>query len=320
MEKILITPRSYGKYDPSVEDLLTQAGYTLVRNPVGRILTKEEMMQAIAGCSGVIIGVDPLDTDVLRCAPNLRAVSKYGVGTDNIDLDYCKAHDIAVSITRGANAQAVADYAFSLLCACARKIPLINSCCHERDWTKRMGLDIYGKKLGILGLGAIGKGVAERATGFHMEVLAYDLYWDEAYANAHGIRFAQPDEIFSVCDFISLHLPLTEQTRYLVDAAALARMKPECVLINTARGELIDETALVRALKNHSIAAAGLDVFREEPPENPALYELDNLIMGAHCAASTPGASMAMSRMATENLLQNLNPSKERCDGSSRNL
>ena len=188
-----------------------------------------------------------MDKDVLSCAPKLRAVSKYGVGTDNIDLDYCKEHGIGVTITRGANSQAVADYAFSMLCACARKIPAIDHYCHAQDWTKRMGLDIYGKKLGILGLGAIGKGVAERASGFHMEILAYDVYWNEDYAVQH-----------------------------------------------------------VKALQNGQIAAAGLDVFREEPPKNPALYGLENLIMGAHCAASTQGASIAMSRMATENIVKAL--------------
>lgn len=306
MKKILITPRSYGKYNPDIANLLSDAGYTTVQNPFGRIMTKAEMMEQIQDCVGIIIGVDPLDADVLRCAPQLRAVSKYGVGTDNIDLDYCKAHSIEVSVTRGANSQAVADYAFSLLCACARKIPLIDRFCHEQDWAKRMGMDIYGKKLGILGLGAIGKGVAERAAGFHMDVLAYDLFWDETYATAKGIHYAPPEEIFSACDFISLHLPLTEQTRKIVDKAALTRMKPEAVLINTARGELIDEPALIEALRTGRIAAAGLDVFCEEPPTNADLYQLDNLIMGAHCAASTPGASMTMSRMATENLLQML--------------
>ena len=146
----------------------------------------------------------------------------------------------------------------------------------------------------------------ERASGFHMEILAYDVYWNEDYAVQHGIRYAEPAEIFKECDFISLHLPLTEQTYGIVNEAALSQMKKNAVLINTARGELIDEDALVKALQNGQIAAAGLDVFREEPPKNPALYGLENLIMGAHCAASTQGASIAMSRMATENIVKAL--------------
>ncbi len=306
MDKILITPRSYGKTDSSVLEQIRQAGYEPVVNPYGQILTKQQITQAIADCVGVIVGVDPLDADVLAAAPGLRAVAKYGVGTDNIDLDYCKAHGIPVSITQGANANAVADYAFSLLCACARRLPYINGLCHEKKWNKVLGLDIYGKTIGVLGLGAIGKGVAKRAQGFDMKVLAYDVFWNAEYAEAQGIQFAKPEEIFKTCDFISLHLPLTDETRGIINAESIASMKPNCVLINTARGGLIDEQALIDALREGKIAGAGIDVFNEEPPANEALYTLDNLVMGSHCAASTNGASETMSRMATENLLRDL--------------
>ena len=306
MEKILITPRSYGKTDSSVLDLIKEAGYEPVVNPYGQILNKEQMQQELADCVGVIIGVDPLDAEVLACAPKLRAIAKYGVGTDNIDKEYCAAHNIPVSITQGANANAVADYAFSLICACARKIPYINGLCHEKKWNKVLGLDIYGKTIGIMGLGAIGKGVAKRAAGFGMRVLAYDVFWNDQYAAENNIQFAQPEEIFKTCDFISLHLPLTDDTRNIINADSIALMKPNCVLINTARGGLIDEKALIDALRDGKIAGAGVDVFNEEPPANEALYQLDNLIMGSHCAASTNGASETMSRMATENLLRDL--------------
>ena len=306
MQKVLITPRSFGKYSGEFLDMLRKAGYTPVVNQGGQIFTKEQLKEQIAGCVGVIVGVDPLDAEVLACAPDLRAVSKYGVGTDNIDLAYCKDHGIPVTITQGANSNAVADYAFTLLCCCARRVTQIDRQCHERDWRKVMGLDICGKTIGILGLGAIGRGVARRAAGFSMQVKAYDVFWDASYAQANNIAYAQPQEIFSTCDFISLHLPLTEETRNIINDAAFAQMKPECVLINTARGGLIDEAALIRALRDHRIAAAGIDVFREEPPADPELYKLDNLIMGSHCAASTVGASNMMSQMATENLLRSL--------------
>ena len=306
MEKVLITPRSYGKYRTAVVDEIRNAGYEPILNPYGQILTKDQLKALLPDCAGVIVGVDPLDADVLSCAPNLRAISKYGVGTDNIDMEYCKAHGIPVTITRGANSNAVADYAFTLLCCCARRVTEIDRQCHARDCHKMMGLDIYGKSIGILGLGAIGRGVAQRAAGFSMQVKAYDVFWDAAYAEAHGIAYAEPQEIFSTCDFISLHLPLTDETRNLVDDAAFSLMKPSCILVNTARGGLIDERALIRALQDHRIAAAGIDVFQEEPPADPDLYKLDNLIMGSHCAASTVGASDTMSQMATDNLLQSL--------------
>ena len=255
-------------------------------------------MEQIRGCVGVIVGVDPLDAEVLACAPRLRAVSKYGVGVDNIDQQYCEGHQIPVTVTRGANTQAVADYAFSLLCCCARRIVQIHESCRAHDWKKMVGL--YGKALGILGFGAIGKAVAKRASGFDMQVKAYDTFWDAAYAASHGIQRSGLEEIFKLCDFISLHLPLTADTKHIIDQDAFAKMKPSCVLINTARGELVEEQALIHALRSGRIAAAGIDVFCEEPPQNQALYTLDNLVMGSHSAASTQDASEQMGKCKEE--------------------
>ncbi|NLE25885.1 MAG: hydroxyacid dehydrogenase, partial [Clostridiaceae bacterium] len=168
------------------------------------------------------------------------------------------------------------------------------------------GADIYGKSLGVIGLGAIGKGVAKRSVGFDMKVYSYDLFWDDEYAKNNNIEYATPQKIFETCDFISLHLPLTEETRNIVNDAALSSMKPNCILINTARGGLIDESALITALKNGTILGAGLDVFNSEPPEDPEIYKLENLIMGSHCSASTNGASEQMSYLSATHLIEDL--------------
>ncbi|HML67699.1 MAG TPA: phosphoglycerate dehydrogenase [Clostridia bacterium] len=306
MEQILITPRSFGKTDPTPFTLIREAGYEILENKTGGILSKEQMIEAIASVAGVIIGVDPLDREVISAGKSLRAIAKYGVGTDNIDVPYAKECSIKLSTTAGANSNAVADYAFTLMLACARRVCEINARCHQGDWGKVIGTDLYGKTLGILGLGAIGKGVAKRAQGFDMNILAYDVFWDEAYAQAHGIRQADPNTIFSCCDFISLHLPLNNDTLGIVNADAFRRMKRTAILINTARGGLIDESALIQALSTQQILAAGIDVFEKEPPENTVLYSLPNLVMGSHCAASTVGASEAMSLLAVQNLLSDL--------------
>ena len=306
MKKILITPRSFGKTDKSVFNIIKDAGYEPVVNPYGQILTKEQMIENIKNVVGVIVGVDPLDKDVIDAAPNLKAIAKYGVGTDNIDVKYAESKGIPVSITAGANTNAVADYAFALMLAVARKITLINNMCHEKKWTKVIGSDIYGKTLGIIGLGAIGKGVAKRSVGFDMKVYAYDLFWNDEYAKNNNIEYATPQKIFETCDFISLHLPLTDETRNIVNDAALSSMKPNCILINTARGGLIDESTLIRALKNETILGAGLDVFNSEPPEDPEIYKLENLIMGSHCSASTNGASEQMSYLSATHLIEDL--------------
>ncbi|MDR3050190.1 MAG: phosphoglycerate dehydrogenase [Oscillospiraceae bacterium] len=303
--KILATPRSFGQAGDPI-GLLERAGYTVVKNPLGRIMTEDEMCEHIAGAVGVILGVDPMTARVLGAAKQLRAISKYGVGVDNIDMPRAKELNIPVSITRGANADAVADYAFALMAACARKLVPIDAACRRRDWGKVTTLDIWGKTIGILGLGAIGKGLARRAAGFGMRVLAYDIYWDKDYAAANGIVYARPEEIYAACDFISLHLPLTDESRHMISDAQFQAMKPTAILVNTARGGLVDEAALVRALQNHTIYAAGMDAFAQEPPQDEALYALDNLVMGSHCAASTQGAVENMGMMAAQNLLASL--------------
>lgn len=233
-------------------------------------------------------------------------MAKYGVGLDNIDLAACAARGVKVSRTVGANSNAVADYALTLMLAVARKAALIDRRCRERDWGKITGIDLYGKTLGIVGLGAIGKCVARRARGFEMKILAHDVTWDEDFAREAGIERADPDRICREADFISLHTVLNDETRNLINARRLGMMKKTAVLINTARGGLIDETALLAALREGRIYGAGLDVFEQEPPAEPAWYGLDNLVMGSHCSSSTAGATEQMGRMAVDNLLRDL--------------
>lgn len=304
--KVLVTPRSYGKTNPQLFAQLENAGLEVVRNETGGILDKETMKRLLADCDGIIVGVDPLDADVISSASKLKAIAKYGVGVDNIDMETCKARDIKVSRTVGANSVAVADYAVALMLAVSRKTVLIDSHCRQGDWKKITTRDISGGTLGLLGLGAIGKNVAQRAQGFGMKVMAYDPYWDEAYAAEHNIQKATAEEIYRQCDVISLHLPLLPSTRNTIGREQLAMMKPDAILINTARGGLIDESALLDALEQGKIYGAGIDAFEEEPPKDPRWFRLDNVVLGSHCAASTAGASNNMGIMATENLLRDL--------------
>lgn len=305
-EKILTTPRSYAKNMPQLYEKLEAAGFEVVKNTTGGILEKEQMKELIADCVGVILGVDPMDAEVLACAPKLRAISKYGVGVDNIDLDYCKEHGIKVSRAVGANSEAVADYAVALMLAVARKVPMIDRKCRQKDWGKITTRDVSHATLGLFGLGAIGKFVAKRAKGFDMKVMAYDPYWPEEFAKANDIQQADPETIFRNADFISLHLPLMAETEGFVGKEQLAMMKKNAVLINTARGALVDEAALLEALKEGRIYGAGLDAFAHEPPESDEWFEMDNVVIGSHCAASTIGATENMSTIATDNLLRDL--------------
>ena len=305
-EKILTTPRSYGKDMPELFAQLEAAGYEVVRNTTGGILEKDAMKEMLADCVGVIVGVDPMDAEVLASAPKLRAIAKYGVGVDNIDMDYCKEHGIKVSRTVGANSEAVADYAMALMLAVARKVPEIDRKCRKLNWGKITTRDVSHATLGLFGLGAIGRHVAERAQGFGMKVIAYDPYWPEEFAREHGIERADAETIFKNADFISLHLPLMPDTEGFVGEKELGWMKKDAILINTARGGLVHEKALLKALKEGRIYGAGLDAFAHEPPEDDDWFELDNVVLGSHCAASTRGATQNMGRMATENLLRDL--------------
>lgn len=302
--KILATPRSFAGYSKEPLNKLRSQGIDFQLNTKGGIYTEEELKEMVKDLDGIIIGVDPLTEDVLRNAPNLKVVSKYGVGLDNIDLEYCSKHNIEVRKTVGANNDAVADFAFTLMLAVARRVCEIDEGCHEGDWKKRIALDIRGKKLGILGLGAIGKGVARRSRGFDMELYGYDIFEDKAFNEANNIKFTNLEEIFENCDFISVHLPLTDGTNHLVNKDLLNKAKSELIIVDTARGGVIDEKDLYDALANKTIYGAGIDVFEEEPPTNSPLLNLKNVIVGSHCSASTIGATDTMSMMAVDNLLE----------------
>jgi len=304
--KVMVTPRSFGKGNSQPIDMLREKGCELVLNPYGRILSKQEMAEMIKDVDAVIVGVDPIDQEVLEQAPKLKVISKYGVGTDNIDLNYAREKGIPVTVTAGANKDAVADYTIALMLAAARRMIPIDKGCRQLNWNKITSVDVWGKTLGLIGLGAIGKGVAARAKGFNMNIMAYDLMKDEAYAAEHQIEYVSLDKLLQNADFISLHLPLTDKTHHIIGAKELASMKETAVIVNTARGGLIHEQALLDALREERIWGAGMDVFEQEPPQDKGFLELDNLVIGSHCAASTYQAIENMGVMAAANVLEYL--------------
>jgi phosphoglycerate dehydrogenase-like enzyme len=301
--KVLVTPRSFGKTDPMAWQILADAGLEVVRNTTGGILPADQLKEMLADCEGVIIGVDPLTRDVLAAAPKLKAIAKYGVGVDNIDLVYCEEKGLPVSRTVGANSDAVADYAFALMLALARQVIKTDHNCRQGEWKSTTSLDVNHRTIGILGLGAIGKGVARRARGFAMNILGYDVYWDETFARETGVERTSLEQIFQTADFISIHLPLLPETQNLIGAPQIEMMKPNAILVNTARGGIVDENALLAALISKRIYGAGIDAFASEPPTDPAWYSLDNVIISPHAAAATLGATEQMGRMAARNLV-----------------
>lgn len=305
--KVLVTPRSFGKHSAAPVEMLKERGLELVLNPYGRMLSKAEMQELIREADAVIVGVDPMDREVLEQAGKLKLIAKYGVGTDNIDLAYAAERGIPVHTAIGANTDAVADFTFALMLAAARKMVPIDRACRQSDWTKPTTVDVFGRTLGLVGLGSIGKAVARRASGFQMNILAFDEQRDDVFAAEHGVTYVSSlDELLTAVDFVSLHVPLLPSTRHMIGRRELSLMKRTAVLVNTARGGLIEEEALYEALKEGRIWGAGIDVFEQEPPENKAILTLDNIVIGSHCAASTVQAVDNMGLMSSRHVIQHL--------------
>jgi lactate dehydrogenase-like 2-hydroxyacid dehydrogenase len=248
---------------------------------------------------------EPVDAALLDEAPRLRVVSNMAVGVDNIDLDACAARGIPVGHTPGVLTEATADLTWALLLSAARRLPEAATDAREGRWTtwsptRWLGVDLHGATMGIVGLGAIGKAVARRALGFGMRV----LYTKRHPGRYDGAKRVELPELLSRSDFVSVHVPLSDETRYLIDGQALGRMKSTAILINTARGPIVDPAALAHALRTGRIRAAALDVTQPEPlPAGHELYGLRNCIVMPHIGSATEGTRRAMARLAVDNLL-----------------
>lgn len=302
--KVLVTATSFkpDRPTPALEKL-QQFADEIIYNPYGRPLTEEELIPLLQGCDGYIAGLDYVTAGVLERCDRLKVVSRYGAGVDRVDLAAAARLGIPVCNTPGANAQAVADLALGLMLCAARKLPMLDRSTRGGAWVRSTGVELYGKTLGILGLGAIGKSVAKRGQGFDMKVLAYDPYLDQAYADAHGIVPATFDEVVAQSDVISLHLPLNDQTRHVIDRKAMEAMKPGVILINTARGGLIDEEAAYELLKSGHLGGLGLDAYEVEPPAGSPLFALDNVVSTPHTGSHTAEATACMAEMSVQNLI-----------------
>ncbi|NPV65995.1 MAG: D-glycerate dehydrogenase [Anaerolineae bacterium] len=254
---------------------------------------------------------DRIDAALLEAAPRLRVISQMAVGYDNIDIAACTAHGLPVGHTPGVLTETTADFAFALLMAAARRIPEAERYARAGRWktwgpTLLLGRDIHGATLGIIGMGRIGQAVARRARGFAMRL----LYTDRAEvpeAAALGAEYRPLDALLAESDFVSLHVPLTPETFHLIDARALSLMQPTAILINTARGPVVDHMALYHALTGGQIAAAALDVTDPEPlPPDSPLLRLDNCLVVPHIASASVATRGRMAVMAAENLLAGL--------------
>ena len=268
----------------------------MIEHPTEHDRTEEDMITILAEADAAITLLqDPVTRRVLESNPNLRIVSNFAVGYNNIDVDAARELGIMVTNTPGVLTEATADLTMALMLAVMRRIVEGDDEIRERarcEWEplKLLGASLQGKRLGIIGMGRIGTAVAQRASAFGMEIL--------------GVRRGESlDALLTTSDVVSIHAPLSRETHHLIDAAALAKMKPGAYLINTARGALVDESALCDALERGHLGGAGLDVYELEPEVNPHLLHMKNVVILPHIGSATVEARNAMARIAATNVL-----------------
>ena len=303
MAKILITPRSLTRDGDPALDQLRKAGYELLTCTPGKAPDEEELLRLVPGCVGWVAGVEKISEKVLRDARDLKAISRNGTGVDSIDLEACKRLGIAVLRAEGANARGVAELAIGLLLSLMRSIPFGSSRMKAGGWERRQGVELEGRTLGIIGCGKIGKLVARFGLALDMEVLGYDAYPDTAFNPSPRFRFATLEEVLSSSDAVSLHCPHAPGEPPLIDRAAIARMRKGTYLVNTARGGLVDDAAVLEGLEQGRIAGYAVDAYDREPPEPSRLLSHEKVVTTPHIGAFTAESVSRATRVAVENLL-----------------
>jgi gluconate 2-dehydrogenase len=282
---------------------------TVIDSQSGTALEGKVLADALAVADVLMVpATEPVDASLLAAAPQLRLVANIGVGYDNIDVPACTARGVRVTNTPGVLDDATADFAFALLLAAARRVAEGDAFVRAGTWsagtTLAMGLDVHHRVLGIVGLGRIGRAIVQRAHGFDMKVVYHNrhpLTLDEE--RQLGVTYAALDELLVTADFVLLQVPSSPATHHLIGAAELAKMKTTAVLVNTARGGVVDDAALAEALRKGTIAAAGLDVFENEPGVHAGLLSLRNVVLAPHAGSATLATRHAMVRRAADNVI-----------------
>ncbi|MGC3953904.1 MAG: phosphoglycerate dehydrogenase [Propionicimonas sp.] len=286
--RVLTTVTNYGLYCAEAKTMLEAAGLEVIENPHGRPLTFDELAAVVGDVDAVVAGVDSWDDRVFELAPRLRVIARFGTGVDNIDLAAAGRRAITVTNAKGANANAVAELTIGLMLGLLREVPRLDQVVRRGIWERAMGAELRGRTVGLLGFGDIPQRVARKLAGFDVRVLAFDKYPDLAVAGELGVRFGSLAEVLAASDVVSLHLPSLPDTQRIMNDERFSQMRPGAWFVNTARGALVDEAALGRALSSGRLAGAAVDVYEVEPAssDNP-LFALQNIICTPHSAGET---------------------------------
>lgn len=310
-QRILVTTTSFQDTPGSHHDLLKETGWEIItaRGP----LNEADTLALVGDIDGMICGDDNITRKVLdKALPRLRVLSKYGIGVDKIDVAAATELGVPVCFTPGVNHTTVSEHCFALMLAFFKN--LVPEVDHTRAgrWKRLIGTEVMGKTIGIVGLGRIGKEVAIRAKAFGMEIQAFDIYWDEAFASEYGVKRCESfAELFETSDVISLHTNLTEETRNMINLKSLSTMRDGVIIINCARGELVDTDAMVHALKIGKVGGYGTDVLDEEPPrpDHPLLHA-ENCLVTPHIGSRTYESVVRQATKSVQNLILAMNGEK----------
>lgn len=307
--KVLISSRSFGKIDSGAVELLKNKGLEPVLNPYGRKLNEQEILDLSDNVVGIIAGTEKITEKIISSNDQLKVISRYGMGLDNIDLKAAAEKNVMVYNTPETPSVAVAEFTLSLILNLLKKIGNADKSLRKNEWKPETGNLLTGKTIGIIGLGRIGKKLTQFLAPFNVTILAYEVKPDNEFVSKNKIDLVNLETLLSKSDVITLHVPLTEETKNIIGKKQFESMKENAILINTARGGLVDENALYEALKNKEIAGAAIDVFENEP-DTGKLKDLDNIILTPHIAAYTIETRKQMEIETVENLINGLKEMK----------
>jgi D-3-phosphoglycerate dehydrogenase len=286
-------------------DLLHENDCEVINNPFGRKLTEDEVIELAKDCIGIVAGVEPLTKRVMDALPELRCISRVGVGMDNVDLEYAKSKNIVVVNTPDGPTRSVAELTLAMTMSMLRRVPQAYAVLKNRQWKKQTGNLIFGKTVGIIGLGRIGRMVAKLFRGIGNTVIGFDPYADKQWAKEKGVSLVPFEEVLSQADVLSLHIPGNKDKTPVIGEGEIEKMKKGAFLVNLSRGGVVDETALYHALKSGKLAGAAVDVFTQEPYSGQ-LCELDNIILTPHIGSYAKEGKLQMEIDAVNNLIHAL--------------
>lgn len=311
---VLVTSRFFGRVTNEGVKLLEPEFEITFLYPEKGTLSEQEVLEGVVEHKpwAIITGIEPVTSRVLAAAENLRVISVHGTGTEHVDVEEAKRRGIVVTNTPGTNAVSVAEFTVGLILATARHICQAYCRVRKGGWEERslgcfMGTELYGKCVGIIGTGMIGQAVMRRLAGFDVRFLLYDKIKTQSLLNTYPAEYVELDRLLEESDIVTIHVPLTRETHHLIDAEALSKLKSTAILINTSRGGVVDEDALIEALSNGRLAGAGLDVLALEPPipTNPLLH-LDNVVVTPHIGGGTMEAVERTDVMCAKNILSQI--------------